>query len=108
MQGTNPPWNQGVIARRPKVTGPWMVDVKKAGKYKFTLRQRPQEAPEAIQAVRAKLEIAGQSKEIAVPKGAESVVITLDLPAGETELVTYLYDKNGKVGGAYYTEVEAL
>ncbi|CAA6677741.1 MULTISPECIES: arylsulfatase [unclassified Lentimonas] len=108
MQGTNPPWSQGAISRRPKVTGPWMVDVKKAGTYQFTLRQRPEEAPEAIQAVRAKIEIAGQNKEVEIPKGANSVVFTLDLPVGEAELITYFYDKKGNAGGAYYTEVEAL
>ena len=33
---------------------------------------------------------------------------TLDLPAGKTELRTFLYDEAGKPGGAYFTEVEAL
>ena len=32
----------------------------------------------------------------------------MELPAGKTELTTWLYDANGKAGGAYFTEVEAL
>lgn len=32
----------------------------------------------------------------------------MELPARETELVTYLYDDTGKTGGAYFTEMEAL
>ena len=43
-----------------------------------------------------------------VKAGSKGVVFEVDLPAGPTELVTYLYDKNGKAGGAYFTEVEAL
>ncbi|CAA6690007.1 MULTISPECIES: arylsulfatase [unclassified Lentimonas] len=108
LEGANPPWAQGAISRRPQVTGPWMLHVRKAGTYRFTLRQRPQEAPSPLNAVRAKIEIAGLSQEADVPAGAEFVTFTLDLPAGETELVTYLYDQNGRFGGAYYTEVEAL
>ncbi|MGJ8634701.1 MAG: arylsulfatase, partial [Luteolibacter sp.] len=92
----------------PKVTGPWMVDVKKAGRYRITLRQWPKEAGKPVVAVKAKLEIAGKVVEAPVEAGTKGVVFELDLPAGETELVTYLYDDKGKAGGAYFTEVEAL
>ena len=40
--------------------------------------------------------------------GSKGVVFEIDLPAGPTELVTWLYDNKGKAGGAYFTEVEAL
>jgi len=36
------------------------------------------------------------------------VVFELDLPAGQSQLITYLYDEKGKAGGAYFTEVEFL
>ena len=50
----------------------------------------------------------GQTMEQPVEQGSMGVVFEVDLPAGPTELVTYLYNEKGKVGGAYFTEVEAL
>lgn len=108
MPTGNPPWNFGSISKLPKVTGPWMVDVKKAGRYRITLRQLPKEADKPVVAKRAVIEISGKTAESPVEKGSKGVVFELDLPAGETELVTWLYDENGKAGGAYFTEVEAL
>lgn len=108
MPAGNPPWHAGHIRQRVRVTGPWHVDVKEAGRYRLTLRQFPAVADKAIAAVRAKVRIAGQEAESEVEPGAKRVVFELDLPAGKTELQTWLFDKNGKAGGAYFTEVEAL
>ncbi len=107
MPTGNPPWNFGSIRRLPKVTGPWMLQVQKAGRYRITLRQLPKEANQPVIAERAKIEIAGQTVERPVGAFSKGVVFEIDLPTGPTELVTYLYDRNGKVGGAYFTEVEA-
>ncbi len=104
----NPPWNFGSIRRLPKVTGPWMVDVQRAGRYRITLRQWPVEADKPVVAVRAKVSIAGREKEQAVEKGAKGVVFEMELPKGKTELRTWLFDEKGRAGGAYFTEVEAL
>ncbi len=108
MKTGNPPWNFGSIRKLPKVTGPWLVEVKRAGRYRITLRQWPAEANKPVVAVRAKLEVAGLEKERAVKSGSKGVVFELDLPEGATELVTYLYDEHGKAGGAYFTEVEYI
>ena len=109
MPKGNPPWNFRLIGKLPRVTAPWMVDVKKAGRYRFTLRQYPKLAGKPVEkTVRAKVEVAGKSKEVAVQPGSTGVVIEMDLPAGETELITYLYDAQGEAGGAYFTEVEAM
>jgi hypothetical protein len=43
-----------------------------------------------------------------VKPGSKGVVFEIDLPAGPTKLLTFLYDEAGKSGGAYFTEVEAL
>ncbi len=104
----NPPWNFRLISKLPRETGPWMLEVKKAGRYRITLRQFPEEANKLVIAERAKIEIAGQVKKQPVKADCKGVVFELDLPAGPTELVTYLYDQKGKAGGAYFTEVEAL
>ena len=107
MPSGNPPWNFGSIRQLPRQTGPWNVNVKQAGRYRLTLRQFPAEANLPVIAKRAKVEIAGQEKECAVEAGSKAVVFEMDLPAGPTKLVTYLFDENGKAGGAYFTEVEA-
>ncbi len=95
-------------SKTARETGPWMLEVKKAGRYRITLRQFPKKANKLVIAERAKIEIAGQVKEQPVKADCKGVVFELDLPAGPTELVTYLYDQKGKAGGAYFTEVEAL
>jgi len=108
MKKGNPPWNFNSIKKLPKVTGPWLVDVKRPGRYRLTLRQWPEEADKPLVAVRAKVEIAGKVAESEVKSGSKGVVFEMDLPAGSTELVTYLYDKQGKAGGAYFTDVELV
>jgi hypothetical protein len=85
-----------------------MVNVKKAGLYRFTLRQFPEEADKVVKAVRAKIQIAGKDQEMVVDPGSKEVVFELEIPAGRTELITYLFTSKGKIGGAYFTEVEAL
>ena len=80
LEKGNPPWNFGSIKKLPKVTGPWMLEVKKAGKYRLTLRQFPKEADKPVAAVKAKVEIAGQTLEQSVESGTKGVVFELDLP----------------------------
>ena len=104
----NPPWNFGQIRKLPRVTAPWMIHVRRAGRYRFTLRQYPSEADLPVVAARAKILIAGQEKESSVQPRSRGVIFEFDLPAGPTELQTFLYDSNGQAGGAYFTEVEAL
>ena len=108
MPAGNPPWNFNSIKRLPRVTGPWMLNVKDARRYRITLRQFPKEAEKVVVAKRAKIEIAGRTVEQSVDQGSKGVVFELDLPEGETKLVTYLYDEEGNYGGAYFTEVEAI
>jgi arylsulfatase A-like enzyme len=108
MPKGNPPWSFGLIQKLPKVTAPWMVDVKRAGRYRMTLRQWPAEANKPVIAVRAKVVISGQEQEGPVMSGCQGVVIEMDLPAGPSELWTYLYDETGNAGGAYFTDVEWL
>ena len=104
----NPPWNFSSIKKLPKVTHPWLVNVLKAGKYRFTLRQWPKEADKRIVGIKAKIKIAGVEKEALIKDGSREIDFTLSLPSGITELWTYIYNQQGQVGGAYFTEVEKL
>ena len=108
MPTGNPPWNFGQIKRLPPVSGPWNVDVKKAGPYRFTLRQWPAETGKPVQAVRARIEIAGQEKEASVEDGVEGVVFELRLPVGRAQLRTWLYNENDRAGGAYFVDAQAV
>ncbi len=104
----NPPWNFRSIKGIPKVTYPWLVNILEAGKYRLTFRQFPKEADKKIDGVRAKIKIAGMEKVAPIPENSKAAIFTLNLPAGITELWTYIYDQSEKMGGAYFTEVEKL
>ena len=104
----NPPWNFRSIKGIPKVTYPWLVNILEAGKYRLTFRQFPKEADKKIDGVRAKIKIAGMEKVAPIPDNSKAAIFTLNLPAGITELWTYIYDQSEKMGGAYFTEVEKL
>ena len=108
MKKGNPPWWFGSIRNLPRVTAPWMVNVTQAGRYRFTLRQWPSVAEKPLVAVRAKVVIAGLEEEMDVPSGCKAVRMELDLPAGPTELWTYLVNERGRAGGAYFTDVELV
>lgn len=104
----NPPWNFGSIGRLPKVNGPWMINIERAGRYRVTLCQWPTESGRPLVADSARVKIAGVEKSRVVEAGALSVSFDLELPAGETTLETFLTDGAGETGGAYFTYVEYL
>ena len=104
----NPPWNFNSIKKIPKVTHPWLIEVKRSGEFRITLRQWPKEAEKPIVASRAVLKVAGRQRECAIKPGISGVAFEITLPVGITELWTYLLTEAGEVGGAYFTEVEAL
>ena len=108
METGNPPWNFGMISRPEGVTGLWHVEVKQAGRYRLTLRQYPAAADKAVNAVSAKVRIAGEEMEQDVEPGSRGVDFEIDLPAGKTTLETWLRDETGDVRGAYFTVVELL
>ncbi|RCL34329.1 MAG: N-acetylgalactosamine 6-sulfate sulfatase (GALNS) [Verrucomicrobia bacterium] len=108
LEKGNPPWNFRTIRKLPRVTGSWMVEVRQAGRYAFTLRQWPVAAEKPLVAVRAKIAIAGKEKEILVSPGSEEARMELDLSVGSFELQTFLYDEAGRAGGAYFTDVELM
>lgn len=108
MPKGNPPWRFSMIEKLPRVTAPWHLTIKHAGRYRITLRQFPKDAKKPVVATRARIQLAGQTASCVVEPGSLGVVFELDLPAGQTELWTYLQDDTGEAGGAYFTEVEKL
>ena len=101
----NPPLT---FNKLPKVTGPWMLHVERAGRYRVSLCQWPFEAERAVVAETARVRFAGVEATKTVEKGAISVSFELEISDGDTTLETYFTDKAGETGGAYYTYVEYL
>jgi len=108
MEKGNPPWHFAQINRLEKVTGPWMIAVQRAGRYRITLRQWPAVAAKPLQAVRAKVKVTGQIQETTIPPDSGEISFDWTLPTGRTTLETWLYDAKGDAGGAYFTDVEYL
>ena len=103
------PWDQSQVAALPEANGVWKVEITRAGRYRFTLRHRPAEASFPLHASMARVRIDERESKAAVPVGANSIAIELDLPAGPADLQTFLDDeKSGQSRGAFYVEAERL
>ena len=109
MKKGNPPWWFGSIRHLPRVTAPWMVNVRQAGRYRFTLRQWPSVAEKPLVAVRAKVVIAGQEKEMACSvglQGGQDGVESFRRARQSCGLISF--NERGRAGGAYFTDVELV
>jgi len=112
------PWNQGHIRNGLKANGFWAVDVAQAGEYEFSLRRWPAEvdAPinaaipggKAIQAQRARLQIAAVDVAEPIAEQAKEVTFKVSLPAGKTTLRTYFTAADGSARGAYFVYVRRV
>lgn len=101
------PWNQGAIRSAPWANGWWAIEVKRPGRYEFTLRQQPKEAAFPIQATQARVKVGDLEATTAIPANATSVTLALDLPAGPARLDTWLTDTGaGKSRGAFFVEIK--
>ena len=102
------PWNHHQIKKMPYANGFWAVDVEQAGKYRFTLRHRPEVAAFPLVAKTARIKIGDVDVKKPVPQGAAGVDLDVELKAGRTRLTTWLDDSSGKERGAFYVEVTRL
>ncbi len=118
-------WNQGMIRNGVRCNGYWRIEASKAGRYRFELRRWPMEEDRAaaegipgqitwytggkalpIQSARIRVGEQEQSAEVApTDKGA---AFEFDLPAGPTDLQTWLTDDEGESLGAYYVYAQLL
>jgi len=132
------PWNQAHIRdadNKPQNRGFWYLEVETSGDYEIELRRWPNEGSVAkvgiseeippgakvpggpsfrgrpgksVPAKTAKLKMAGQTLEAAVPEGAASVKFSLKLEKGPAELEATFHGENGEITGAYYAYVKKL
>ena len=101
------PWNHTYIRRMLVTNGFWAVKIERAGRYQFTLRQRPAYINFPIQGSEAKIKIGGIEAMSKIAEGAKSVSFKLDLKAGNAKLKTWL-NENDKSRGAYFVDVKYL
>ena len=110
MPSGGPPWARTHVVRRKIANAKWAIHVAAAGRYRFTLSRWPTYIERPIDSTFARIRIAGKEKagSIAEPDRQESVSYEFDLPAGPTELQTWLTTPEGKTHGAYFVTVERL
>jgi arylsulfatase A-like enzyme len=96
------PWNQSMVRQSPRGNGFWAVDVQRAGRYEFILRQQPPKARLPLEAVEARLKIGDVDVTQRVPAGATSVTLEAEVPAGKTRLQTWLISKDAQSRGAFF------
>ena len=100
-------WKKPQLAEDDRfLNGFWAVEVKKAGRYRVTLRRFPADEPAAIGANSARLRIGDIEKTVALDPDDIIAEFELDLPTGPALLQTWLTDaKTGRERGAYFVEV---
>ncbi len=110
--GADLAWYQGQLLRRPAANGFWAVKIERAGRYRFTLRERPAAADFALKRGVARLQLGTLTQTRAIGPGATGVSFELHLKPDETRLQTWLIEQGpgGRPAsrGAYYVEVEYL
>ncbi|NQT86671.1 arylsulfatase [bacterium] len=120
------PWSQGLVRQGVICNGFWVIDVAEAGRYAFELRRWPREENRAIvdgidgeiedwytggnalPLTHARIRVGGQEADGPIEPDARGVTFTLDLPAGETRMQTWLSDGADLELGAYYVYVERV
>jgi len=104
------PWSQSgqrSVAADPLVNGWWAVEVEQGGRYKVTLRTRPEGVSHPLAASRARVKIGEVEQTVEVPAGAEEVTLDLELESGPARLQTWL-EQEDQSRGAYYVRVRRI
>ena len=103
------PWNQPMVEKNQVGNGFWAVRAERAGRYEFTLRERPVEAKGIMQSRQARIRIGKADEHKPIPQGAAAVSFMLMLPAGSARLETWLEGwPDGASRGAYFVDVRFL
>ena len=109
---TGGPPNQRVMQEAPTegpwVDGFWAIEVVRSGRYRITLRERPQEANHPIDGDVAILRVGDQELSQRIAGNGTSVDFELDLAKGKTTMSARFSKTDGSHRGAYFAYVEWL
>ncbi len=110
MPKGGPPWSHGHVVNRMIANAPWLIDVAKAGQYRFTLSRWPLYIHKPIDSTAARIVVGDEAREVEIdrPQEAVSATFDIDLQAGPTELNTWLTTSAGETHGAYFVTVERI
>ncbi|MEM7478526.1 MAG: sulfatase-like hydrolase/transferase, partial [Planctomycetota bacterium] len=104
-----PPWSHSHVVRRQLKNGPWWLDVKQAGRYRFELSRWPIYLNQSIESVAAGIRIEANEAQVKIENDSQTTAeFELELEAGPTELSTWLETKQGQRHGAYFCRVTYL
>ncbi|MXY70187.1 MAG: arylsulfatase [Acidobacteriia bacterium] len=108
--GSHVVWSRSHLEQRKLESWPWLVNVSRAGRYRFTLSRWPRYEDRPIASTRARLQIGDIVRESAIsePDAATEVSFEVELSAGPAELQTWLTEPGGQTHGAYFVSVERL
>ena len=102
------PWHQNHVRNGYVGNGPWAVEVERAGTYEVALFRWPEHLARPMDAVHARIAVAGQAHEVALDPSATSARFRVRLPAGPAELLTTLRRSTGEEHGAYFASVSRV
>lgn len=108
--GSHVVWSRGHLEQRKLESWPWLVDVNRAGAYRFTVSRWPRYLGRSIASTRARLKIGDVARESVIPDpdSVTEVSFEVELSAGPAELQTWLTEPGGRTHGAYFVSVERL
>lgn len=101
-------WHQGNVKRGHLASGPWAVQVTRAGRYRFDLYRWPKHLNQAMKCKHAKLKLGELEAGHDISPDATHARFELDLKAGPAMLQTWLTNEQNQQHGAYFVWVERL
>ncbi len=101
-------WHQNSVKNNHLASGPWAVHITRDGRYRVDLYRWPKHLKQAMGCIKAKVEIAGESREKEIDATADHARFELDLKAGPGMLQSWLTREDGKSFGAYFVWVERV
>ncbi|MBA64120.1 MAG: N-acetylgalactosamine 6-sulfate sulfatase [Planctomycetaceae bacterium] len=105
---TRTPWHQNHVRSGDIGNGFWALDVAETGKYRIELCRWPRQESKAMDAVKATIEIGGQTVTQEIAEGEKSVVFNVELQKGGNDLLTKMELKDGKVRGSYFAYIKRV
>ena len=102
------PWHQRHVTAGLASNGFWALDVEQAGTYQIGLYRWPNAEDSAMQATQARITVGEQEASMALSPEDTGAVFEVELPAGPTQLQSWLTSASGETYGAFFVEITRL
>ncbi len=101
-------WNQPLVAQGLRSSGPWAINVERAGRYRFELFRWPKHLGQSAGCTYARIKVGAVEAEKSMNPEDPAAVFELDLLPGRCLLQTWLTPQDGVPFGAYFVWVYRL